>query len=228
MLNVVSAPFVRKDGTSVEFVNPIIQAIIEDDFEAFIQLFSLTQPLPVDIFKGSLLDQLLTYDRPAMLDEYIRRTGEGICIDNIPQYSDSEPADSGSRKEYLGLSVHGKKRKDLARQGDPNAPMKLISNRIPILWSAARNNSTATVRYLASEQPLAAYLFYASSHSDQHAKLVRQIPDLAASLPALLGWTINGLNETVLTAAITNNHMEMVEMLFSIRPDEMRRYLHLR
>lgn len=228
MLNGIGVPFVRKGGDVLQYVNPIVTAIIEDDFEAYMQMLNAVSSLTINAVKGVLLGSLLLYDRPAMLDEYIRRTGEGIHIDDVSQASHADFSAGDSREEYLGLNVHGKKRKDLARQSDPNAPRGHNGGTVPIVWTAVRNNLTATVRYLAGDQPLAAYRFYAAAHGDQQAKLIRQVPDLAASLPTLLGWTANGVNETALTAAIINNRMQMTEMLFSLRPSDMRTYLHLR
>lgn len=227
MLSLIPAPIVNKNG-QVDYVYPTVQAIMEDDFEAFMQILNISKSLPIDVSKGSLLGHLLTYDRPAMLDEYIRRTGEGIQIPAASQSPDEDTSYSPSRKEYLGLNIHGKKRKDLAMRGDPNAREGSCNDHIPILWIAVKAGLTATVRYLASDQPLAAYRFYASSHGDQHAKRIRQIPDLADALPALLGWTANDANETVMTAAIVGNHIEMVEMLLTLRPNDMRSYLRLR
>lgn len=226
MLNRVAAPYVRKGGDSIDYVQPIVQAIIEDDFEVFMQLYNIADSLPVNIYKGSLLSQLMNYDRPVMLDEYIRRTGEGILIQDDNESTDGDATSRGSRREYLGLNVHGKKRKDLASRGVPQSHRTYDGE--PLLWIAVKNGLTATVKYLASEQPLAAYRFYASSHSDRQAKLLRQVPDLEASMPALLGWTASNSNETVLTAAIVHDRVEIAEMLFTLRPAEMRSFLHLR
>ena len=99
---------------------------------------------------------------------------------------------------------------------------------VPLVWIALKNRLSATVRYLASEQPLAAYRFYASSHGDRIAKSLRQIPDLAAFLPALLGWTPNAVNETPLTAAVLSCQADMAEMLYTLRPKETREQSSLR
>ncbi|KAI0337566.1 ankyrin [Trametopsis cervina] len=228
MLHHVNAPLLWKDKEEVLLLTPFGKAIVEDDFEAFMQLLNTASSLPEDVLGGAILLQLIRYDRPAMLDEYIRRTGEGIQITKPIDVIGAEDVQEPSRKTYLGLNVHGKKRKDLASQGDPNAPRKYVGRVIPLVWNAAMSSSAATVRYLASDQPLAAYRFYASAHGDNKAKLLRKISDLGAALPAMLGWGPNGVNETVLTAAILSKRADIVEMLFTLRATEMEGYLHIR
>lgn len=49
-------------------------------------------------------------------------------------------------KVYLGLNVHGKKRKDLATKGDPKALSAINTNTIPILRKAAREGALGVVK----------------------------------------------------------------------------------
>ena len=225
----ITAPWYTRDKDEVLWSSPTERAIIEDDFEAFVQILTIAHSLPNYPLRHNLiLDQLLTYDRPAMLDEFIRQTGEGIDLSTQGRSIDDKTSHETSSKAYLGLNVHGKKRKDLATKGDPNAPQTYRNDVIPLVWIALKNRLSATVRYLASEQPLAAYRFYASSHGDRIAKSLRQIPDLAASLPALLGWAPNAVNETPLTAAVLSCQADMVEMLYTLRPKETREQSSLR
>lgn len=225
----VASPFSGKEGKVFQDTF-IVKAIIDDDFEAFAQALDLCSHLEeadrLSIFNITWAS-LIAHDRPAMLDAYIRRTGLGISItaeSNIADDEDHE-ATKSSQMAYLGLNVHGKKRKDLA---NPNTNYTPSAEGIPMLWIAAKNGSVETVRYLASDQPLAAYNFYASSHSDRRAKLLKHVPDFAAILPAKLGWMSSHLNESVLTATIVANRQDIMEMLFALRPVDMENFVHLR
>ncbi|KAI0916906.1 hypothetical protein AcW2_007171 [Taiwanofungus camphoratus] len=83
-----------------------------------------------------------------MLDELIRRTGFGINV-SVNQESGDGPPESVRQKNtkvYLGLNVHGKKRKDLATKGDPKALSAINTNTIPILRKAAREGALGVVK----------------------------------------------------------------------------------
>ena len=165
-----------------------------------------------------------------MFDEYIRRTGLGIIIkkENSDSSEGTTDMDLGSEsRTYLGLNVHGKKRKDLATKNDPHA-YSSNNQPLPLLWQAAQSGAIGIVRYLASDQPLAAYNYYASTHGDSHAKLIRQVPDLAAVLPEKLGWTTSQLNESVATAAIVGGQLSALEALCAIRGKDIENTLHLK
>ncbi|KAI0084195.1 hypothetical protein BDY19DRAFT_997912 [Irpex rosettiformis] len=225
----VAAPWNNCDAGEILWSTPIAKAIIEDDFEAFVQILSIAQSLPGNVLNsGMVLNQLLSHDRPAMLDELIRQTGEGIDPSVHTRSTKGHTTLETSSKVYLGLNVHGKKRKDLAVKGDPNAPQTYRSDIVPPVWIALKNQLPATVRYLASDQALAAYKFYASSHGDQKAKLLRDIPDPNIALPALLGWAPNAVDETPLTAAILSGQVDIVEMLFTLRPKDAQEQSQLR
>ncbi|KAJ4472019.1 ankyrin repeat protein [Lentinula aciculospora] len=100
----------------------LVKAIKTADFQAFIHiinLYKLTEP-PIELSQGYILDAILAADQPDMLDEYIRRTGCGL---NLHSHDDGAEAkeihiSNDKYKFYLGLSVHGRKRKDLARKND--------------------------------------------------------------------------------------------------------------
>lgn len=225
-----TAPWHNKNANETVWSTPLTKAVIEDDFEAFVQLLSIAHSLPGDVLDASaVLNDLLAHDRPVMLDEFIRRTGEGIDLwSHRMSLSEDQASHETSSKVYLGLNVHGKKRKDLATKGDPNAPQTYQGTIVPSVWTALRNGLTATVRYLASDQPLAAYRFYASAHGDEKAKLLQQISDLGAALPVLLGWSPNAVNETAATASILSDRADMLEMLLTLRPKETQDQLQLR
>lgn len=235
MLNNVNTPSISKDGKTSECVTPIVKAINDDDFEAFIQILELYNVLPGNE-QPNALACLIIQDRPAMLDEYIRRTGQGVDLTtreddpaNDDENHDDIVQELEANKLYLGLNVHGKKRKDLATKGDPNAPRNSSnSDEVPMLWQAARNGSMGVLRYLASDQPVAAYKFYASSHGDARAKLLKKVPDLAAVLPAKIGWAPNKFNETVVTAAISGQHADVLEALLSLAGKDVEPMLQLK
>lgn len=229
MLSNVSFPFVGKDG-KVYLSTVVEKAIIDDDFEAFVQILDLYSSLHQKDIPGHIMNSLITHDRPAMLDEFIRRTGQGITLKKeaaAASASSSAAETDGDSKAYLGLNVHGKKRKDLARKGDPNAPGTFqVYESLPMLWTAAQNGAMGVVRYLASDQPLAAYKYYASANGDARAKLIRGVADLGAVLPEKLGWHASHLNETVITAAIVGSKTDVVEALCSMRGKEIETMLH--
>ncbi|KZT09270.1 ankyrin [Laetiporus sulphureus 93-53] len=212
----------------------LFRAVDENDFEAFVQIADLygslpkSQPLP-----EATLVWLLERDRPEMLDEFIRRTGQGIDIEKEEEKVD-EPGTaamhkkSPSSKMYLGLNVHGKKRKDLAEKVDPNAVPQTESFVPPVVWLAARYDAQGVMQYLAGERALAAYKYYAATHSDERARFIRRAHDLAAVLPQWFGWSTNVLNESAMTAAVIGKSLEALKMLLSLRPKPMQQALSLR
>lgn len=232
MLSNIATPFIGKDGK--EYCRTLVnKAIIDDDFEAFIQILDLCKSLPGKSVPGDVLSALIVDDRPAMLDEFIRRTGLGITLtkrETAPEsatQSQEEDDDDPDHRVYLGLNVHGKKRKDLAK-GDRRNQHYEEEGEEPIVWTAAKLGAIGIVRYLASDQPLAAYKYYASAHGDAHAKLLRRIPDLSTVLPQKLGWTTSSLNETVASAAIFGGKVDILQALCSIRGKEIETALHLK
>ena len=233
MLNYVKIPYVGKDGRAL-FVSPLLKAIIEDDFEAYVQIMDAGMSLPDRPILLDALLPLIEYDRPAMLDECIRRTGLGVefkkeelDVNSGSQDSEADSPDT-NLKQYLGLNVHGKKRKDLATQNDPHAHATSTTSELPLLWTAAKSGAIGIVRYLASDQPLAAYKYYASTRSTTRAKQIRKISDLAAVLPEKLGWTMSKLNESVATAAIVGGHADVLEALCTMRGKDFESTLHLK
>jgi len=104
---------------------PLAAAVRAADMEAakqIIALHELCAPLsPVN--PHAELDNILQCDSPAMLDLFIRKFGIGLGFseeeENGPQATD---AIKKMPKTYLGLDVHGVKRKDLAKRNDPDAP----------------------------------------------------------------------------------------------------------
>ncbi|TFY76764.1 hypothetical protein EWM64_g7248 [Hericium alpestre] len=200
---------------------PMQRAIIEDDFEAFINICDLYKELGVELWPtGNTLSFIMQHDRPEMLEELIRRTGVGISVPADLQQTESERTSASKVDEhvYLGLNIQGKKRKDLAtRRHAPKPTLRFF----PLLQEAAKSGASKIIDYLATSRPLAAFRYYASSHSDACAHHLRRTTDLETQLPKWLGWEINELNESCLTTAVTNDKFEVVKQLFDLQPKMM-------
>jgi hypothetical protein len=158
-----------------------------------------------------------------VLDEYIRRTGGGVDISAAHAESVDNQVVITKSKTYLGLNVHGKKRKDLAK--DPRTTTTETSS-IPLLWQAAQMDATGIISYLAGDRPLAAYRSYSFSNSDDRADFLRHCQNLETILPTWLGWTISSLNESPLTGAVAGGGLKSVELLASKDPRLMASAFH--
>ncbi|KAH9949864.1 ankyrin [Amylocystis lapponica] len=208
------------------------KVIFENDFEAFVKIAELYKALPE---RHPLPVQALTWilqaDQPIMLDELIRRTGVGFNLDAVSEseHSQTETMHSKNRKTYLGLNVHGRKRADLATMHDPDASAPSAGGySTPVLWDAAKEGALDVMKYLSGNQPVAAYQYYASTHNDERARYIRQVSDLAAILPARLGWTTNSLKESPLTAAVAADKLEALKALLEFQHPELQNALSVR
>lgn len=207
----------------ISYVNPLEGAIHNDDFEAFIQIVELNAklPKPVALTELASLETFLEKDRANLLDEYIRRTGQGI---EVPQKSEGmeDVPQRPKGKEYWGLTVHGKKRKDLASRGDPNARYN-IGSKIPLVWSAAQRGALGVLEYLNTDRPLAAYQYYLSANAKESETV--DLAALESSISELLGWCSNPSNETALNAA---GKLDVFKKLLELNPTLLKPYLHKR
>ncbi|KAG5637903.1 hypothetical protein H0H81_002731 [Sphagnurus paluster] len=205
--------------------NLLSKAIHDNDLDMFVTLMSLynAAPLPIRLPESSVIDEILAKDRVDMLDEYIRRTGQGF---EIPQENAEQEVAARNDKSrvYLGLTVHGKKRADLAKKNDPNATP--VAQIFPLLWKAADQGAKSIVEYLSGEKPLAAYRHYATIGGDERAYQLRRITDLEKALPELLGWNISNLGDSPLMAAILGKSLDVVKVLFSNKSKFMASCLH--
>ncbi len=203
---------------------PLQGAVIQDDFEAFVQIADLYKlfPTPLDL-PVAVLNWAMQYDRSTILDEVIRRTGRGIDVPEEAQDENKSAEGAKSKKQsskgYLGLNVHGKKRKDLAQKVDPNAPVMTEKHEFPLAWTAAHDGALECVRYLASERAVAAYRYYASTQSNERAKYLRRIDGQIAQR---LGWCIDELNESVITAAVIGDKLELLKAIIDLRPAQLQ------
>ncbi|KAJ6544013.1 hypothetical protein B0H19DRAFT_1212418 [Mycena capillaripes] len=218
------------DKGDKETGSPLAKAVYDDDFEAFVNIANLYKYCPrVNLDADqSLLAMILTKDRPEMLDEWIRRTGHGIAVPATEKPDDGQPAVNDKNRIYTGLSVHGEKRIDLARQNDPNVVRIVEKKTDPLLWQAASAGAVEIVDYLSGGQPLAAYRFYAASNSDARARSLKGVLDLEKVLPEWLGWTVTPLGESPLFAGIESNSLPLIKKLFSKAPRLMASALHER
>ncbi|KAI0750408.1 hypothetical protein C8Q74DRAFT_1373995 [Fomes fomentarius] len=209
----------------------LFKAVLDNDFEAFVQIADLYKflPKPIDLPTDTLV-WILQHDRSTMLDELIRRTGRGIELPQEDQ-SEEEATDEAKSKKlpsktYFGLNVHGKKRKDLVAKSDPNAPCSSQDNwELPLLWQVAYIGAIECVRYLATERPVSAYQYYASTHTDDRARYLKRIND---QIPQRLGWTMDELNESVITAAVIGNELEVLKTVIDLQPVQLQSSLMAR
>ncbi|PCH39932.1 ankyrin [Wolfiporia cocos MD-104 SS10] len=217
-------------SSTVRTGSVLYRAIAEDDLEAFVKIADLysSLPEPQPLPEGTL-SLVVRHDRPAMLDELIRRYGVGIDTESEnEQATVSTDSNRKYSKIYLGLNVHGKKQ-DVATKKDRHTRRYVQPTRpLPLLWDAATSCALKVIEYLKGEQPLAAYQYYASTHSDSRACYIRRLPDLASVLPDWIGWTTNSLNESAMTAAVMSSELVVIKTLLSMNPDEMERALSAR
>ncbi|KAG9000610.1 hypothetical protein FRB93_012622 [Tulasnella sp. JGI-2019a] len=210
-------------GDVSNYVTPLLMAVYDNDVEMFREIcelmLCLDQPQCPD---SSIVNVILKLDSPLILDEYIRRTGAELTLPKAEAGAEAvhEEDEEGS-KFYMGLNVHGKKRKDLAKQGDPNAPAE-EGTVVPLLWRAATNHSLSIIDYLASGEPLEAYRHYLST-ATKPSKRLAAISNLDAQLPTLLGFNINRLRESVVLATVacadtSGDPLETLKKLMTCSP----------
>ena len=227
MLNTAISCLPKTEDGSTFSLKPLEEAIRDDDLEAFIQIaeFCAQLPKPIPLAGLASEDTFLREDRPRILDEYIRRTGQGI---EVPEKKIEETEDAPQRpkgKEYWGLNVHGKKRRDLAARGDPNARYSGSNgSKVPLVWRAAQQGALAVLEYLNTDRPLAAYQYYFSANPKEAKKA--DLPALESSISELLGWCSNPSNETALSAAIISKQLASFKKLLELNPALLQPYLH--
>lgn len=216
----------------VDSSKPLDKAIMNNDLEAFLKIYELYHLFPEPIPTKGAEELMVGQDCPEILDEYIRRTGVGIEVavstadDENTDQPDAASGSANERKMYLGLSVHGKKRKDLAQKNDPDA-QKDDGPALPLLWKAFRAGSLKMIDYLSGDGPAAAYKFYASSNEGDRAEKIRaMLPNFTSALPRLLGWTSSNLNESPLTAALLSGEIDVMQKLFEKSPKLAGGWLH--
>ncbi|KAI0059327.1 ankyrin [Artomyces pyxidatus] len=206
---------------------PLLKAIKQDDFEAFVNILTLYTAVGLSIWPGDTLQHLIQEDRPEMLDEFLRRTGAGISITvDVDEVGDT-PAQKGAAKAeqrvYRGLNIEAKTQKEPQGQRTVNIPNSYV-----LVQEAIHAGASKVVDYLAGPRPLAAFRYYAASRSDDRALYIRQTEDFESVLPKQLGWCINELNESPLTSAILHGQFDLLKKLFEYQPEVMTTAMHLR
>ena len=205
---------------------PLERAIRENDLEAFTQLVDMMTSLddPVALTDNDL-ERIIDRDASTLLDVFIRHSGLGIFVGRIE--NEATPKDVKIiPKFYLGLSVHGKKRKDLAKR-DPHAPSE-EREAAPLVFRAAFNGANDILTYLNSDKPLAAYQAYMSTYKTAYrSELLSHIPDFASRLPKLLGILPNSRNETpVIGALVGTGGLKTVKHLLEVFPEHRDVFLN--
>lgn len=215
-----------EDGI-ISYANPLEGAIHDGDFEAFVQIAELCArlPKPVSLTDLASEDTFLHRDRVELLDEYIRRTGQGIDVPKKNTEGTEGEPQRPKGKEYWGLNVHGKKRKDLASKGDPNARYN-VGPKVPLVWSAAQCGALSTLEYLSTGRPLVAYQYYFSANAKESKDT--DLLALENSISELLGWCSNPSNETALSAAVKSGKLDVFKKLLELRPTLLKPYLQKR
>jgi len=206
---------------------PLAAAVHAGDVGAAKQILSLHKlcessfPLNPDME----LSNILRSDSPAMLDLFIRKFGIGLGLSEEEE-DDPQGAEVIKKmpKTYLGLDVHGVKRKDLAKKNDRDAPRRVRQvHRIPLLWSATTVSATKIIDWLATPAPFEAYKAFMSSASEEDtiAKALKKIKDMETQLPELLGFLPNELGETAVFAALfgqLEKNLAIVKQLYKLSP----------
>ncbi|KIO26966.1 hypothetical protein M407DRAFT_23791 [Tulasnella calospora MUT 4182] len=195
--------------------DPITVATWENDVEAFAQIADMMANLkePISI-PERLRDTILTNDSPDLLDAYIRRTGDGLTLpkpkakesaDTKVQAHQHDDDDDDEYKIYLGLNVHGKKRKDLVRKEDPNAPSESDdASKVPMVWRAASYQAIAVLEYLNGPKVIEAYKYYAETYKTKLAKRLAEALQNPEDFPKMVGFSVSRLAETPVLAAVWN------------------------
>lgn len=232
-----------KNGTKeIGSSHVLIQACAEGDEDAFLKLLEIANCTSTPIKLESLITitPILSSDSVNILDEFIRHTGVGIPSEALASHSKQEEGDEAdlerkaqeaelSKRLYLGLSIHGVKRKDLAKRGDSYAHDQ-SNNRVPLLWSAIREGALDIVDYLHTSRPLDAYRAYSRDNSTDLAEAIRLLSDsdLEKKLTGILGIVPNSRRESAMTAAIVGRTkpLPMIKKLLALNPNQAREYLH--
>ena len=216
--------FLSADGKRV-FYNPLQKTIEANDFEGFVCALELYKFAGVALWPDvAVHDLVVKLDRPDMLDELTRRTGVGIPYpSSIAKNPHENPEKAAEERVYLGLKVGGKRRAETIK-----SERKGLTYNYDLLRSAITLGATKVVEYLAGPRVLAAYADYAATQSDDIAQYLKSIDSLETTLPSLLGWQIDELNESPLLCAVIHDKLEILKQLFDLKPKLMEEALHKR
>jgi hypothetical protein len=224
----ISAPILNNNNEVIEGP-PLRVAISLKDSEALKTVLGLYSVVDRSTqLPEWALDSILGSNSPEMLDVLIRKTGWGLDLGDAPEEPITEGEDKNCSSKaalYLGLDVHGKKRKDLASHSDPNSRHGSMA-KTPMLWKAIRANATSVIEYLASNKVIDAYATFAKSNDGDSALQLRRVKDLHSWIPERLGWGLSRAGESPLIAAASAEKASALKILFELVPEKMARYLN--
>ncbi|EIW81880.1 ankyrin [Coniophora puteana RWD-64-598 SS2] len=220
-------PSNSQEEGGLSYSSIVCQAAQKNDRESLEKILDLYDSCEGD-FGDEVMSSIASVDNPAILDIVIRRYGVGI---DIPKESDDdwkEAKATNGRRPYLGLTVHGEKRTDLAKKVEGNSSEDTSEHR-PMLYILARETLPHIVEYLGSEGILTSYRAYIDSHEGDDNKKISFLRTACESLETLrshLGWTESKTGENSLTAALCNieinKALPVLEAMFRARPDYMK------
>lgn len=114
----------------------------------------------------------LSLGRIRSLTELIKRTGQGIPLDEFVKESGVDVAEKP--RYYQGLSIHGQKRADWAAAGRATQIVEPVKKHPPLL-EAAFDGSIESVEWLLSTAPMRYYAEFAKKHmNDPRLKRLEQ------------------------------------------------------
>ena len=203
---------------------PLQRTIVEIDFEAFIHTLDLYDFVETKSYSNTkTFDLAVTFDRPEMVDEFIRRSGRGIPIPSVATKGCRKNSAVSEERVYLGLKVGGRR-----RFGIEDYRHKTLTYNYELLRNAICSGATKVVDYLAGPRPIAAYKHYAETHDNEIAQSLKSIDDLDAVFPELLGWEPDASNESLLLYAVISDRLDVLKQMFTLKPSLMEEALLLR
>ena len=231
-----ASPLKMLHECTFQFQTLLQRAIAQDDLESYSAVMDLYSLIPESehFDHENTMLEFLKFGRVQMLDDFIRRTGLGIPMNELsnPENHDDNqdaPPVNDKNRVYLGLNVQGKKRADLAN----GRASRDREEEIPLVWSVCgllhEGKSEAVLDYLAGHKPLIAYRHYISHVSGDRAEWLRRLDQsgaLAKSLPKWLGWSVNAAGESPLVAAVKSANLEALKKIMKLAPRAVTSTMH--
>ena len=159
------------------------------------------------------IEYMLKVGRPHLLAEVVKVTGAGIPLNSLAKKYGVELKDKP--KYYVGLTVHGKKRKDWAQRGYDNSGRADPRSYNPPLLQAAHFGSLEVVEWLLSDTPMRCYKEFAEAN--QNDKRLKQLALSENGFEAIVAKFLNVRSDTVVHCCIAGE--------YTAEADELLRYL---
>lgn len=222
------------DEKGAKTKDAVLKAVAEADLPALERSLELGQMCEPKVTMSPMsLQTILENDSPSMLEFVIRKYGYGLPSMEEDDHEPQDEEGGGPKKKtsdiYLGLNVQGKKRKDLARAADPNAPTVYAARTLPLIWRAAQAEAHKALTWLTTPGPLQAYKAFMSQSKDEAAIAMKRISKFEERLPSLLGAQPNELGEHVLLAYLTTTtepKVETINLIFNLFPHLKKTFIH--